>query len=165
MLRKDISLCVGALGLAFASACTLTISGASAPTENTFLLSEADLAAGKSEECLLDWVGKDPEANSERALQELEALGIEIKKRERIKFTTAFRNELRVGKNYDEKSPKAKAVLLTHELVHYCQREKQGDAAFDVAYADSAARWRTEVPAYVQSIRTMRAQGLSLIHI
>jgi hypothetical protein len=93
------------------------------------------------------------------ALSLLEERGIKITEREAAKFTTAGRYTLRLGSGFWEKPTEVQAMILSHELVHYCQRDALGDREFELAYAHSAGRWRVEVPAYSQSIRTMSAQA------
>jgi len=144
----------------FLGACIpLSFSGSNVPTPHTFMLTEADVAAAADVSCVQGWVTSDPQANRNEALRRLKALDIPVIERPGVRFTTALRGQLRVGRGFSEKPVWDQAVILTHELYHYCQRGKLGDNAFDKSYAHSAGRWGIETPAYGQSIATLVAQG------
>jgi hypothetical protein len=139
----------------------IAISGSNVPTEHTFQLTEKDIAAASSEECVQEWVTDDPVANHGMALALLEERGVKVTERSAIRFVTAFERRLRLGDGFWDKPTSIQAEILSHELVHYCQRDQLGDRAFELAYAHSAGRWRIEVPAFAQNVRTMREQGVS----
>jgi hypothetical protein len=147
------------LSVLLAACGPVKVSGSSAPTEHTFRLTNADLESAADPSCYQDWVGHDPEANVAEALERLHAIGVEIVERKALNFVTAFRHELRVGKRFWENPADEQAMILTHELVHYCDRERLGDASFERAYLHSSGRWRIETPAYAQEWRTAIAQG------
>jgi hypothetical protein len=137
----------------------LSFSGSNVPTEHTFRLTEADVEAAADVSCAQEWVASEPGENRDEALRLLKERDIPVIERPGVRFTTALRGQLRVGRGFSEKPVSLQAVILTHELEHYCRRDKIGDNAFDKGYAHSAGRWRVETPAYGQSIATLVAQG------
>lgn len=145
--------------IALAACLPLSFSGSSVPTDHTFKLTAEDIAAAADTSCYQEWVGADPEANRDEALRRLEARGVDIVERTASRFTMALRGQTRVGKGFWENPVAVQAVILTHELTHYCQRDDLGDDEFDTAYAHSAGRWRVEVAGHAQSIRTMKAHS------
>ncbi len=138
------------------------VSGASEPTEHTFMLTEADLAYVESDTCRQDWVTGSPATDLETAETMLDERGVRIKPGNPVATATALARTLRVSKDYEKRDTAGKAILLSHELVHYCQRDEQGHTAFEESYFASAGRWRAEVPAYLQSFRTMLLQCMPI---
>lgn len=136
----------------------ITFSGSNVPTDHTFKLTDEDIAAATSETCAQDWIGDDPQANLDTAMAELEDRGVKIAERKAKGFSAALPGRLFVGHGFGTKPVAWQVEILSHELVHYCQRDALG-IGFERAYAHSAGRWRLEVPAWSQSIRTMAAQG------
>jgi len=139
--------------------CAFRISGASAPTDETVRLTPADIAAAESDVCVQDWVGPHPGPNRAKALSLLDDRGVVVIERRVLRRTTAYARRLRVGKDFWKRPLAEQSAILSHELVHYCQRDLLGDEQFVVDYGDSVGRWRLEVPAYAQTIRTMILQG------
>lgn len=139
------------------------ISGASAPTEHTFKLLDSDIAYIEADVCAQDWVTGNVASDLVIANEMLDDRGVEIQPR-RIDGlqATALATRLKVPKDFYQRDEADQASLLTHELVHYCQRAAQGDIPFVEGYFASPGRWRTEVPAYTQTYRTMRLQGVSI---
>jgi hypothetical protein len=149
------------LGLLVLVACgPTTISGSNVPTEHTFELTEADIEAGASNECALAWIGSDSEVNRKKALDILAERRIRIWERNPSGFITSFPKRLWLTPDFSDKAVALQAAILSHELVHYCQRDKLG-ADFEADYLHSAGRWRLEVPAYAQQFRTYVAQGMT----
>lgn len=68
---------------------------------------------------------------------------------------TALRDKLVVKPGFWKKDPDNLAVILTHEVVHYCQRGLMGDNEFDTSAINSRGRVRMEIPAFRQSFITM----------
>lgn len=139
----------------------LSFSGSSHPTDHVFRLTPEDIAAANDGSCVQDWIGPAPGLNRAAALKRLDARGVTISERRVLNHVTAYATHLRVGKGFWKKPLEDQAAVLSHELVHYCQRDLLGDVVFVELYAHSAGRWRLEVPAYAQSIRTFQVQGLS----
>ena len=137
------------------------ISGSNVPTDNTTLLTAADIAAaeGYLESCRVDLVSNNAQEVVDQALAELKERHIRIVEREKLTFTTAFRTRLEVKKGFWDEPVAYQAATLTHELVHYCQRRDLGNLTFEKSYANSPGRWRIEVPAVAQDIRTAVAVG------
>jgi hypothetical protein len=146
--------------LILAACVPLSFSGSNVPTDHTFTLTNEDIAAAESDECAVEWITDDAGLNRDQALSLLDDLGVRIVEREVAKFTTATPRRLFVGKGFSERPIPSQATTLTHELVHYCQMDAS-NAIFVKSYAHSAGRWRIEVPAFSQSIRTMIRQGES----
>ncbi len=146
------------LPLTLAACIPVTFSGSNVPTDHVFRLTADDIAAAESSTCAQDWVEDDVQFNVHTAIAELDDRGIKIVERKRRGFSVAAPRRLYVGKGFWDKPVASQAVTLSHELVHYCQRAALG-AKFEDAYLHSAGRWRLEVPAYAQSIRTMHEQG------
>jgi hypothetical protein len=152
---------VTALPFILAACLPLSFSGSNVPTDRTFQLAPEDIGAAGSDECAIDWITDDPTFNRDHALALLDDLGVKVVERKAGKFTTAMPRRLYVGAEFWGKSYAVQSVILTHELVHYCQRSDMG-AGFERTYMHSAGRWSLEVPAFAQSIRTMIRQGASL---
>jgi hypothetical protein len=153
MRRIPLLLLVGCAPLHF--------SGASFPIEHTVGLTEMDISAARSTTCLQAWIGPDPGPNRAEALKRLEARGVRISERRVLPWTTAFAGELRVGAGFWEKPLAEQSTILSHELVHYCQRDRLGNAVFVETWENSPGRWALKMPAHVQTILTMKAQGTS----
>ena len=134
------------------------ISGASAPTEHTFKLTDADLAYVEQDDCAQDWVTGNAEADLELAHAKLKDRGVKIRGRNFVAKATAFERVLWVAKDFDDLDDATQARLLSHEHYHYCQRDELGDIAFEESYFNSPGRWRIETPAYRQTFRTMIMQ-------
>lgn len=138
------------------------LSGAKEPTPYTFKLTADDIAKAGAMDCAQAWVTGDPAADLAAAKQKLDTLGVRVRKGENpVAGGTALRHTLWVDREVDGWEPAAQARLYSHELVHYCDRRKDGDADFDARYFHSAGRWVYEVRAYAQTFRTMRAQGVA----
>lgn len=149
------------LGILLLAACgPTTFSGSNVPTEHTFLLTDADIQTASSNECALAWIGSDPDANRKKALEILKERGIRVSEKSPTRFITALPKHLLLTPGFSEKPVDLQAALFSHELVHYCQREKLGPD-FDAGYRHSAGRWRIEVPGYAQQFRTYVAQGMA----
>jgi len=147
---------------AFLASCTpLTFSGASEPTEHTFELTEADLAEAEDPACEPGWVSDDPEATVQAAFDRLALKSIRVVMRNPIAGGTAGQSALYLRNDFDERSPESQAALLVHELVHYCDRERLGDATFERRYGHSAGRWVLETRADVQQIQQFKRMGAS----
>lgn len=145
--------------LILAACIPVKLSGSSVPTDHTFRLTPEDIAAAHDTACVQDWIGPDPGPNRAEALKRLEARGVKISERKVLASTTAYATVLRVGHGFWEKPLEEQAAVLSHELVHYCQRDVLGDVAFVELWGHSAGRWSLEVPAHTQGIRTYKAQG------
>jgi hypothetical protein len=147
--------------IALAGCFPVHISGSNVPTDNTVQLTEADIAAaeGYIESCKVDLVSDDAQEVVDQALAELEDRGVDVVERNHLKFTTAFRGRLEVEKGFWNTTVERQAMILTHELVHYCQRDQIGNRAFIEAYENSPGRWVIEVPGEAQFIRTGIAVG------
>lgn len=140
---------------------TAGFSGAKEPTPYIFQLTEADIDKAESDDCAQTWVTGDSAADVETALAILDDLKVKVKKGTNpIATGTALRNTLWVDKELFDKDPVYQVQLLSHELVHYCDRYKDGDVDFDARYFHSAGRWVYETRAYAQSVRTMKIQGI-----
>ena len=149
--------------LCFAASCrSIQFSGSNVPTDNRYELTQEDYFIASDTDCLetvplTGNPGVDVAAHEE-----------ELKTKHRVKIkegnpftglTTALQGVLWVRKGYSKESDTQKAVLLAHELVHYCQRKRDGNQAFEIALATSAGRYRAEVPAYRMTVRAMRKYG------
>jgi len=139
----------------------VSLSGSNVPTDHTFALTAEDISAANDASCRQEWVTDDPASNVKTAVALLDKRGIRLTERDAARFTTATRYTLRLGKGFWDKPVETQAVVLSHELVHYCQRDALGNDAFELSYLTSSGRWRVEVPAYSQSIITLRVQGMS----
>jgi|GEM_PF-4111943 len=147
---------------AFLASCTpLAFSGASEPTEHTFELTAEDLAEAADPACEPGWVSDDPEATVQAAFDRLALKSIRVVYRNPIAGGTAGQSALYLRNDFDERSPESQAALLVHELVHYCDRERLGDARFERRYAHSAGRWVLETRADVQQIQQFKRMGAS----
>lgn len=137
------------------------ISGAQAPTEHTFRLTarDVDIAVSWGQRCAQDWVTGDSTKDVETALGLLERRGVRVKVGNPVAGGTALRRTLLVSKDFETSSAASKARLLSHELVHYCERDLLGHKAFEELYAHSAGRWRIETPAHLQQFATLALQG------
>lgn len=139
------------------SSCFLKqISGAHEPTEHQFHLTDGDIAAAESTECMQTWVTGDADTDLASAHVRLKEYGVKIKEGNPTGFTTALRKTLWAKEGFSKKPTEEQVYTLSHELVHYCQRSLMGDNAFDKASANSAGRFRLETPAYLQSFRTYK---------
>lgn len=148
---------VGVLGCA-----PLQISGASEPTEHTFKLLDTDIAYAEDGSCTQTWVTGDVAADLEAALGILADRRVRIVEGNPIATATALEHKLLVSKKYVAYPDAAKVRVLSHELVHYCHRDKEGDRQFEASYFHSAGRWRTETAADKQLFRTMTIQCIPL---
>lgn len=151
--------------LLLAACIPMSFSGSSVPTDHTFRLTPEDIAAAGGRSCIQDWIGPDPGPNRAEALKRLKARGVKVSEREILPWTTAYARDLRVGKDFWEKSLEDQAAILSHEFVHYCQRDRLGNMAFVELWEHSAGRWRLETEAYAQSVRTYKTQGLPQEHL
>ncbi len=136
------------------------ISGSPVPTEDTHRLPRDVLAQAEryAKDCAQAWVIEDVEHNVETALMLLRDRGIELREGNPTGMNTALRDVLWLRPGFYADPPGARAVTLSHELVHYCQRDDLG-GAFERMYLQSDYRWAIEVSAYTQTIRTRKAQG------
>lgn len=141
--------------LLVASCLPTKISGSPNPTDDTAPLSAEDIAAGKDTSCYQDWLTGDAGRDIAMAYALLDERGVRIVRGNPAAGATALRTRLIVADDFDERDPRLLAALLSHELVHYCQRDAQGNDPFDQAYFASPGRWRTEVPAYSQYFRAL----------
>lgn len=139
----------------------IKISGSNVPTDHTVQLTDADIVAaeGYIDSCKVDLVSNDAQEVVDQVLAELEDRGVEVAERKHLKFTTAFKGRLEVAKGFWDRPISWQAMILTHELVHYCQRDDLGNRAFLEAYENSPGRWVIEVPGEAQFIRTGIAVG------
>jgi len=151
------------LPVIFSFGCAFSINGSNVPTEHTSQLAPKDISQAEEfiVKCALDWIGPEPEQNKVRALEELEDYGIKIIARNPFRFATAFRRRLLVGKDFYSKPTWEQVELLTHEIIHYCERDILGDKEFEKMYGESAGRWSLEIPAQAQVINTGIAHGAS----
>ena len=143
------------LPLLLAGCGALQISGAAAPTDDTFKLTAEDIAYVEADACAQTWVTGDASADLATAHKMLADRGVKIVPGNPIATATALARKLRVSAEFHQYSDEEQVVLLSHELVHYCHRDEQGDSAFEASYLNSAGRWRTETGAYLQGFRTM----------
>lgn len=158
-MRKFTALLFALLFLLAACKPPAEFSGAKEPTPYTFALTEADIAKAESDDCAQAWVTGDSPADVEAAFAVLDDLRVKIKRGTNpIATGTALRNTLWVDRDLFDKDLDYQVQLLSHELVHYCDREKDGDVDFDARYFHSAGRWVYETRAYAQSVRTMKIQ-------
>ena len=167
MTRKLTPLLTAFIALTFAIVFQLgcmptQISGARAPTPYTFNLLDSDIAYAEADACAQDWVTGNVEQDHETAHALLKERGVKIRGRNFIATATALARTLWVSKGFNKRSDADQVVLLSHELVHYCQRDEQGGTAFEESYFASPGRWRAETPAYLQSYRTMLMQCVSI---
>lgn len=132
------------------------ISGANAPTEHQFRLTDSDIAASESTECLQTWLTGDADTDLATAHARLKEYGVKIKEGNPSGFTTAFRKTLWAKEGFSKKPAEEQVYTLSHELVHYCQRSRMGDNAFDEEVLHSSGRFRLETPAYLQTFRTYK---------
>lgn len=144
------------------SACAKpAIFGSNVPTDETHNLDAHEVEFAEDSGCQQDWVTENPEKNVAIAHALLKDLGIKIKKGNTFAGATTLPKILWVAPDFDERHPFDQAVLLSHELAHYCQVFYFGEDAFYLEmypYPDS--RWGLEMQAYAQSVRTMKKQGL-----
>lgn len=136
-------------------------SGASAPTAHTFELTphDVEVANNWTKQCEQSWVTGDAEKDLKIAKAELSRHNVKIRVGNPGASGTALRRTLLIAKEFQNASATDQVRLFSHELVHYCQREKIGHAAFEELYTHSAGRWRIEVPAYAQTFRTLLIYG------
>lgn len=153
----------GSLILAFVllvSGCIPTsFSGSKVPTEITHRLDATALAEANTDDCSQEWVTGDAVADIETAKNILELAGVRIVEGNPSWAGTALKRKLLVRPGVLDQDPRVVATLLAHELVHYCDRERLGDAVFEQRYALSDWRWAFEVRAYRQSVRSLKAYG------
>lgn len=138
----------------------LSISGAAEPTPYTFELLESDITEAQDGACEQEWFTGEAEADLAEVDRILKAEGIGIVHRNPGgKAARSGRLAIYVDKEYRGKSPEAKALLMSHELVHQCDRVRLGDQRFEERYFHSAGRWVLEVRGYSQTVRSMVKQG------
>ena len=163
-MNRSSPLRVLALALACFTGCgtPLSFSGASVPTPHTFNLTADDLAEAEDESCAQTWFTGDAEADIERVDEILTMEGLKIVHWNPTGSAgTSGRQSIYVDKSYKDKSAADQALLMSHELVHACDRKRLGDATFEQRYFHSAGRWVFEVRAYAQTVRSLVAQGAS----
>lgn len=146
--------------LLLAGCIPLSFSGSSVPTDHVVKLSRADIEAASSTACVLPWVTSSARANKKAALAELEARGIRIVEKLVLRSSTAMPRRLYVGKDFWKKDLETQTEVLTHEVFHYCQRDMMGPS-FDEDWAESPGRWKIEMPAFAQQVRTAVLHGAS----
>jgi hypothetical protein len=137
----------------------LGFSGASRPVEHTFHLTDADLAEAADLSCEQDWFTGDASVDVPAAFDRLTLASIRVVYRNPIAGGTAGQSTLYLRKNFHERSPEAQARLLLHELTHYCDRKRLGDAVFERRFQHSAGRYVLEMRAKVQQLRGFQRQG------
>jgi len=143
------------------TSCGLQFSGASAPSEHTFKLTEADLEEAASVDCDQAWATGNADADIAAGLQILAERKVRVIKKNPFAGGSALAYRLYVTPEWDERPSNWKATLLRHELTHYCDRDRLGDTQFEIRYAHSAGRWVLETRAYAQSVREWSALGAS----
>lgn len=144
----------------------LAFSGALAPTEDTFRLTPQDLKEASDASCEQAWFTGNDDRDLAQAEVLLDQYNVQIVWGNIIAAGTAGKTRLYIEEAYKKDNPKRDfTLLLSHELVHYCDRERLGDAQFEARYLHSAGRWVLEVRAYSQTIRSMIKQGAKTRHI
>lgn len=154
-------LAFGATTLLISGCAPLAFSGANKPTEHTFELTPEDLEEAARLDCEQAWFTGDPAEDIATAFDRLSLASVDVVYRNPIAGGTAGQSRLYLARNFPERPPQAQARLLRHELTHYCDRKRLGDATFERRYAHSAGRWVLEVRADVQQVRGFRDQGAS----
>lgn len=150
------------VALLILTGCTipLAVSGASAPTPYVFLLTQADIERANADDCAQTWITGDDAVDIEQAHKELSRYGVRVRYGGNpLADGTAGRHTLWLRDEVKKWDTDAKVRLLSHELVHYCDRDRVSDADFEAAYFHSAGRWVYETRAYAQTYRTMKQQG------
>lgn len=137
------------------------VSGSKVPTEHTFNLTDSDVIAAKSAECLQTWLTGNAEDDLVTAHSLLNRHHVKIKEGNPSGFSTAFRYLLWVPKGFSKKSTVDKVVLLSHELVHYCQRTRVTHSVFERAMLTSPGRFIYETPAYLQTFNALATYCVS----
>lgn len=118
-----------------------------------------------------DWRGKADELGSHYR-KIWEGVGVRAVKKSSAfgrlsKMTTTFYKQIRLGTNYDKKSPEWKAATDAHETVHVHQWRRWGRNRFRSRYIFWPRwRWSIEMQGYTESIRALVCLGASdeLIH-
>jgi hypothetical protein len=78
------------------------------------------------------------------------------------RMTTSRGKELQLDCEWNRFTPRKKAAVYAHEAVHYRQRGRFGNAAFEAQYVvDARFRVAMETPAYRESMSAYRAMGSS----
>lgn len=134
-------------------------SGSAVPSDKTFLIPDSTVHAMLDPQCLPDWVSGDARADTQAAREFFAELGYKMVVRKRGKFNVTLRDKILLKKGFWELDELRIARTLAHEAVHACQRELMGHVAFVRTVASSLGRLEMEVPAYLQTFRTMQAQG------
>lgn len=130
--------------------------GSAVPTAYTFKLADSDLEEAQRRDCEPLWYTGDPIADVDTAFLLLKENGIRVKHWNPLAGATSMPKTLYLRKDFDERTREDQAILLRHELTHYCDRTRlKGE--FDLRYLHSAGRWVFETRAYVQSVRGMVA--------
>lgn len=142
-------------------ACTPVHLGALKPTDRTYLLAQSTLEDAAAVDCRQTWVTGDPPADVRAAKAILANQGVRVLEGNPGSMGTSLEGVLWVSKGFWDEPLVAQAEILTHELVHYCDRAKWGHAAFEARYATSNGRWAMEVRAYAQGFATLKAIGYS----
>jgi len=138
--------------------------GARSPGADTHKLSDFDVEYANAVDCAQGWVTGNAEYDEKEALAMLGRLGIRVQEVDLSGLgvgrpaATALRKRLLISDGFWDKRAESRVAILSHELVHYCQRRQLGNNVFDANILQSSGRWRVEIPAYKQTFVTRMLQ-------
>ena len=142
-------------GLAALMAATIFVAPGCAPGQLTYDVIERM----EDESCMQDWVSGKPDADIIEALTQLEERGVDVREGNQKGFAIAMQNVLLVPERFWEQADDYQAQILSHELVHYCQRDEWGAGRLEMLALTATGRLMIETPGYRQAFRTMHKQG------
>lgn len=150
------------LGLVLIGCAPFPFSGAKEPTDNVHMLSADDIAYAEDDHCLHEF-SPNPAVSLAADVAFLNDRGVTLMQLNTPvwPYATALKDRVLLPADYPSRTTAQKARILSHERVHYCQRDGFEGNEFDRAYASSNNRFRFEVPAYRMNVRMLKAHGAS----